>query len=318
MALDCHGRCGCVACLLWHLGIAFAPRHHVSPARSCRQRQVIAMIQNIQKSSARRCGQKGVEAFNLTELATTAAAVGLLILVGMAIANGFRNKSRESACMANLRQLGVAMSLYENSNGGRLPFAFVEYSPDKFISWDRLIDSYARSGSGQSQLLRCPADTIPTQEAQGASPRRTYAMARHNMDKRNWPPDANNATGVGLWWSPKGKLHAAASSLNSKTNSTPAISVDMISTPAATLILTEQAQGNNIEFSYSGAAIDNPSTQLDTQRIKMSRYHGGKFNYLMVDGHVELLSPLESLGVNDPAFDDPGSKYQNVWTIKHD
>ena len=92
----------------------------------------------------------------------------------------------------------------------------------------------------------------------------------------------------------------------------------MISAPATTMLLTEQAQSYNIEFSYSGAAIDSPLAHLDTKIIKSSRYHGGKFNYLMMDGHVEWLSPLESLGENDPAYDDPAAQYQNVWTIKHD
>jgi prepilin-type processing-associated H-X9-DG protein len=216
--------------------------------------------------------------------------------------------------MANLRQLGVAMSLYEKSNDGRLPFAYIEYSPEKFISWDRLIDSYAPSGSGQSQLLRCPSDTIP---AKGADPRRTYSMAMHNMDRRYWPPSGKNDTGVGLWWSPRSRLRAPTPDQNSKTNPTPAIRVGTISAPAATMLLTEQAQSYNIKYSYSGATIDYPSAQLDTKLIKMSRYHGGKFNYLMVDGHVEWLSPLESLGANDPAFDDPDSKYRNVWTMKH-
>jgi prepilin-type processing-associated H-X9-DG protein len=273
---------------------------------------------NIQQSNARRGGQKSVEAFSLTELTTVAAAVALLILVGMASVGKFRYESRGSACIANLRQLGVAMSLYEKSSCGRLPFAFIEYSPDKYVSWDRLIDSYTPSGPGQGCLLRCPADTIPAQGTQGTGPRRTYSMGRHNMDKWNWPPGANNNTGVGLWWSPKGRLGVPASSLNLKTNPLPAISMDMISSPSTTMIITEQAQGYNIQFSYSGATIDNPSAQLDVKHIKMSRYHGGKFNYLMVDGHVEWLSPLESLGANDPAFEDPGSKYQNVWTIKHD
>ena len=119
------------------------------------------MMRNIRQSNARRGGQKNAEAFTLTELVTVVAAVALLILAGMAAVSEFRYKSRELACMANLRQLGVAMSLYEKGNGGRLPFAFIEYSPDKFISWDRLIEAYAPSGSGQSRLFRCPADTIP-------------------------------------------------------------------------------------------------------------------------------------------------------------
>jgi len=248
--------------------------------------------------------RKLIAAFNRVELLVVMGTLAVLALLAVVAVDGLCHRSREAACLANLKQLGVAMSLYEKGNGRHLPFAFIEYNKAKFISWDRLLYSYGVAGPDQKHLLRCPADTIP---ANGNSPRRTYSMSMHNMDRRDWPPSSKNATGVGLWWW----------GMN-PTSSVSAISVDMISSPAATLLLTEQAQADNVEFSYSDAAIENPAMQLDTKAIKMGRYHGGKFNYLMVDGHVERLSPLESLGENDPVFDDPDRTFQNIWTIRHD
>ena len=263
--------------------------------------------------------RKFAAAFNRVELLVVIATLAVLAILALAAVYGLRQRSRETACMANLKQLGVAMSLYEKNNEERLPFAFVEYSQSTFVSWDRLIYSYASSGSGQNHLLLCPADTIP---AKGSDLRRTYSMPKHGMDKRDWPPASDNATGVGHWWAPRGREYASLSALNSKTNgktnALPAITVDMIPSPDATALLTEQAQADNLEFSYSDATIDNPATQLDTRAIKMWRYHGGKFNYLMVDGHVGLLSPLESLGESDPVYDDSDKKFQNIWTIRHD
>jgi prepilin-type processing-associated H-X9-DG protein len=257
--------------------------------------------------------RKCVQAFTFMELATIISVVVTLILVAIPSANWIRYKTKESACLANLRQLGMAMSLYETSNDGRLPFAFIEYSESKFVSWDRLISSSGSSGSNIRNLLRCPSDTIP---ANGAAPRRTYAMPKHSMDQWNWPPAPGNATGVGLWWSPRGRWHAALANVNS-SNSVPSMRADLISAPAMTALLTEQAQRYNVEFSYAGAAIDGPASHLDTKILTASQYHGGKFNYLMVDGHVRLLSPLESLGESDPMFDDPTARFENVWTIKH-
>jgi prepilin-type processing-associated H-X9-DG protein len=262
--------------------------------------------------------KKFTAAFNCIELLVVIATLAVLAILALAAIDGLRQKSRETACLGNLRQLGVAMSLYEKSNEERLPFAFVEYSSSSFVSWDRLIYSYVPA-SGQNHLLRCPSDTI---SAKGSDPRRTYSMPKHAMDKRDWPPASDNMSGVGLWWAPRGREYASLSSLNSKTkgktNAIPAISTDMILSPDATMLLTEQAQANNLEFNYSGATVDNPAKQLDTKVIKIGRYHGGKFNYLMVDGHVEWLSPLESMGENDPVYDDTGKKFQNIWTISHD
>jgi len=271
------------------------------------------MMRKLGKSSMPRVRGNCAQAFTFTELAAIVSVVVVLTLVGIPAANWIGYKSKEKSCLANLRQLGMAMSSYETSNDGRLPFAFIEYNESKFVSWDRLIYSYGSFGANQKGLLRCPSDTIP---ANGAAPRRTYAMPKHSMDQWNWPPAPGNATGVGLWWSPRGRWHAALASVNS-SNSVPSMRADLISAPAMTALLTEQAQRYNVEFSYAGAAIDGPASHLDAKILTASQYHGGKFNYLMVDGHVRLLSPLESLGESDPMFDDPTAQFENVWTIKH-
>jgi len=272
------------------------------------------MLENIKKNSLRCNWQKYTVGFTINDLVVTVGTTVLLILVGISLVGYLGHRSRVVACFENLRQLSVAMSLYEKSNGGRLPYAFIEYNSTKSVSWDRLIYSYGSSGSRQNHFLRCPSDTIP---AKGGDPRRTYSMSQHNMNHLNWPPAPENATGVGLWWAPRGQDHARLASLN-LTNTLPSITTDMIAAPMETMLLTEQAQSYNVEFSYLGSAIDNPNLHLNTKIIKSSKYHGGKFNYLLADGHVAWLSPLESLGLNDPGFDDPSVKYENIWTLRHD
>src|SRR5205823_6528353 len=100
------------------------------------------------------------------------------------------------------------------------------------------------------------------------------------------------------------KTVAKKTGLAKPINNIPAIRLDMIQFPEQTLILTEQASSNNLMWGYQCAVIHNVREHLDERAIPIDKYHGGKFNYLMVDGHVEALSPAQSAG--------------NIWTIRPD
>jgi prepilin-type processing-associated H-X9-DG protein len=89
----------------------------------------------------------------------------------------------------------------------------------------------------------------------------------------------------------------------------------MIHAPATTLLLTEHAIPQNTAFAASGSTIAGPTDHLDKNAMPADRYHGGKIEYLMVDGHVELLFPLESTGQRDPR-DASDKLHPNLWTIR--
>jgi prepilin-type processing-associated H-X9-DG protein len=273
-------------------------------------------------------------AFNVLELMVVVVVLaGLIVLVDVK-----RVKSQRAArilqCISNLKQLGVGMSLYEQAEDNRLPFAFIKYTEgDGSISWDSLIYPYASGESygapippsmSPDRLLRCPSDTIPADAINRKTGltqsyiRRTYAMPRHSMTPDNWPPGPKNSTGVGLWWSDGKNQLAALDNLESINGEIPAVRLGIIFAPSRTLLLTEQAQTNNHAFSYVGATIRNPSDHLDTTALKMSAYHQGRFNYLMVDGHVETLFPVETVGkiANSPG--NITNKLGNIWTINPD
>ncbi len=90
----------------------------------------------------------------------------------------------------------------------------------------------------------------------------------------------------------------------------------MITAPASTLLLTEHAEAANLAFDVSGATIPGPNEHVDKKEINPDQFHGGKINYLMVDGHVELLYPLESIGKQDPKDPNNDKRHPNIWTIR--
>lgn len=266
-------------------------------------------------------------------------ALAVLLALG-GIAYVFILKAKSSAkvlCASNLKELGVAMTLYEHDNNDRLPYASIrlgkrdDYSSSKFV-WDSLVFPLiplGKNGLEQKHLLRCPADTEPPVQEQAR--RRTYAMPSHTERTEQWPISDQNETGVGIWWNwTLGKRRTAALTnyfsvtappTNDPTAATkvimPPVTLRMIHAPATTLLLTENAWSENTAFNFHGATIDSPQVHLSTN-LDANVYHEGKINYLMVDGHVELMYPSESVGQPDLRNSHPRDHYPNVWTIRSD
>jgi len=253
-------------------------------------------------------------AFNLIELVVVVLVVIVLGVLATVFVACSRRTEGVVECASNLKELGMAMTMYTRENDNRLPFAFIKYNRQESTTWDILIfpfinrrnsDIVSSSSLDKGHgFLRCPSDTIAnTNEA--ALPRRTYAMSRHSMTGTDWPPGANNNTGPGLWWSSDiSDGEAALTNVLSSRGSIPAVRLDMISVPSGTLLLTEQARADNVMFDYSGASIGHSDPQFfDAGSTNANPYHDGKFNCLMVDGHVETLLPTEKPG---------------MWTIRPD
>jgi len=59
--------------------------------------------------------------FTLVELLVVIAIIGLLAGLGIPAINGGLGKARDGACLANMRQLGLAFLSYASENGGFLP-----------------------------------------------------------------------------------------------------------------------------------------------------------------------------------------------------
>jgi len=268
----------------------------------------------IQKLNA---SKKFADGFNRTDLGVMIFVLVVLGLLATAFAVHMQQARSLAQCAANLKNLGLAMTLYAKDNSDSLPYAFIKYNDNTSKSWDTLISPFINSENSSivssspssdvsKQMFLCPLDTI---DGQGKT-RRTYSMSAHDMDKKNWPPGSSNDTGVGLWWSDKdtdGNVtsgNAALTNVISANGRIPKIRLAMISAPVGTLLLTEQANSFNVLFNYSHATISRGDNQyMDALSTKVNPYHHGKFNFLMVDGHVEALYPTEKPG---------------MWTIRPD
>lgn len=221
---------------------------------------------------------------------------------------GFKHtgeRARMVTCAHNLKLLGQLTQLYANDHNHGLPPATVDASR---IAWDMQIAPYltpTQTKNGFDFYFQCPSDTLARRRP------RSYAMIEHNMKPENWPPGPENHTGVGLVWNnSRIKDLAGDKALDAlkKDNFEPLSLVKMswLPAPADTAVLTELVHRDNNLKGIAKATVLSTEEQRAPFEGNAHKFHDGKYNYLMADGHVELLSPLETASLD-------GS--EGIWTI---
>ena len=233
---------------------------------------------------------------------------------------------RTAVCMENLKQIGSALRVYSSDNRGKLPYAALQPKRGISSTWDRLISTPLRvalRGDDLSSppppaglLLRCPRDSIKAAslESLNVPRRRSYAMTAHKMNRSNWPPSEHNVSGVGLFWSAYRKRGNSSLASVDGVVSVPAVTIDMIRDPAATIVITEQVNPENLVGRPKFATVKSTIEHVDETILPMDSLHAGKINYLMADGRVELLEPAETVGPEGEVSDSADTHF-GMWTI---
>jgi len=208
---------------------------------------------------------------------------------------------RQVRCAANLSALGKAMHEYTNEHDDGLPPASINWR-GKQTSWDLkllpyLMPGLAKANSGAlfadaPRWIVCPSD-ISGNATQGHTPR-SYAMPVNDMAANHWPPSPDIATGVGLDWDDGNVVPLAGP--EATPDNLPAVKLSVVTDPMHTGLLTELIDPINCMGNYQAAAVWNPLQQelFFNVRSNFTYCHRGEFNYLMVDGHVERLSALQT------------------------
>ena len=244
----------------------------------------------------------------------------LLALVAWAAVWTGGEKRRIWVCAHHLKTLGQAFAEYAQDHNGALPLAAVDDGTNS-TSWDKEIAVYlepalARQNSTEKQkelemkiayLFKCPSDRVPRR---GGGPR-SYSMPMYDIARFGWPPEKNSSGGLGLHLDAKTLQAAREATPSESPDYIPAIKISMAPAPADTALLVECINIQNALWTPKLACLASSKEQFSAKTFKAMDFHGGKMNYLMLDGHVELLSS------QTPAL-LPGrnADYPDIWTIK--
>jgi prepilin-type processing-associated H-X9-DG protein len=152
------------------------------------------------------------------------------------------------------------------------------------------------------RFFACPSDKAPHKKTL-----RSYAMGGNDMLPEHWPLGQDSATGVGLFWDKRTVLSLLGDAALKTPDALPALKIASVPVPADTVLLTEFIDPNNTMGSLREVAVSGLSQQQKFFKDDGACFHFGQFNYLMVDGHVESLSSLQT-----GAFDGSAG----IWTLK--
>jgi prepilin-type processing-associated H-X9-DG protein len=207
-------------------------------------------------------------------------------------------RGRIARCQANLAALGKATQAYANDEWDSIPAADINVGKLQ-VAWDLKLLPYLKLGlvkANSEQLFElapryfaCPSDQVPHK----GTPR-SYAMSGNDMLPEHWPPRADIATGVGLVWETSSVSRLLGMAALKSPDALPGIKVSVIPAPSDTFLLTDLINPINTFGGRPGSAVYDPSAQQKCLQADGAAFHDGRLNYLMVDGHVELLSPLQT------------------------
>lgn len=267
-----------------------------------RERSLLAfaIFRPLAKNKILTCPTKA--GFTLVECLTVVAVIGVLTALLLSVLGKTLQSKQKIQSAANLRQLGAALTMYATDNKGAYPPMASQvrtpeggWDPGGLGSWDSFILTYLFPGSVikpgdqnsfypiisvRASLFSHPGDNaVMTGEKKV---RRGYAM-----------PNGDGMLGIATW---------------EGTEVRPSARLNAIPEPAKTILLTESAGYNDNAVGRTGlSGVSSPDVQLAKQPELNGRH--GYFHYLFVDGHVQLLSALETIGTGT------SSKPKGFWTL---
>jgi prepilin-type N-terminal cleavage/methylation domain-containing protein/prepilin-type processing-associated H-X9-DG protein len=149
---------------------------------------------------------RAFKAFTLIELLVVIAIISVLAALLLPSLGRAKESGRATACLSNLRQIGISLQLYVQDNNNHLPFMRDKSltTTNDLPSPDVVLTNYL----GNYRVLRCPSDFDRVFETTGSS---YYWNSLLNGQ------DADHLSAFGISFSPhqiplfcdKSKFHAA-------------------------------------------------------------------------------------------------------------
>jgi len=257
-----------------------------------------------------------LRAFTLIELLVAIAIVSILAAILFPVFAQAREKSRQSACISNEKQLALAVKMYTDDNDGYVP-AGAPYAPLSHLSglgWGAIIYPYIKTVS----VFHCPDD--PTSEAVKSGKVIGYPVSYcMNSNDVGIPDGGYSSQPQTVLFS---EVRGNQSKINDTSEGTHNLTVaapSLLPKPAFQLSPTGNGAGDTFfaitaikkgvvttvrmytQYDIGDAGGRFTKLSVPVYYTGMNGRHSTGANYVAVDGHVKWIVPARvSTGPNAP------------------
>ena len=230
-------------------------------------------------------------AFTLIELLVVIAIIAILAAILFPVFAKARERAKTTACINNMKQIGLACMQYVDDYDGRYPKDY-GYPSRTYWTWKRAIQPYIKS----TEVWRCPSLTNAFPKAPGALP--------YQGDLSNLDPEfrTNRAE-----WLPASYAFNGAVFEEKNVGDRPR-RMDEFKDPSGTIFVvnSRMAFPDLGPWCMGWRVLDPQNLSSYSENAKPGdpgigpfQHHAGRIPMAMLDGHVETLKLAQTYGAND-------------------
>ena len=239
-------------------------------------------------------------AFTLIELLVVIAIIAILAAILFPVFGKAREKARQTSCQSNMRQLGIAVSMYVHDYDETMPPIAAVNKPQG--TWRNLIQPYIKNAQVTACLSNPQGKKYEIQDLgsgnQLVSNFTSYAGVTcvSGIGRCGFSGSGTAARTIAHYTSPANLIMIVES-----TNAGTRISIDNAGNTTVDGVSTPAFRTHPPKFSAScvGPSLTpitpNPGSATCNSAGALFAGHSGMSNFLFADGHIKAMKPLATM-----------------------